>query len=229
MATHAAVRVPTQARAQRTRAALLEAARAEFGARGWEGATARSIAERAGVATGSFYQYFADKDAALRELVAARLAGLGARVLDALEAPSPGGAVTEADVRRRMRAVVDAVTHLHRDDPGLHAVLTERRHADAALEAAVHAAEGAVVDRIAALLARWGHPGDSAALAFVLFGMVEGAVHAHVLGGARVSDARFVAALVEALVRLAMPTAPPARTAPARARAPRPRNAKERR
>jgi AcrR family transcriptional regulator len=158
MATAAPTRTPTQERAVRTRAALLAAAQRDFSERGYAATTAKSIAERAGAATGSFYQYFADKDAALREIAVARLASVAERSLD---------------------------------------------------------------DRIAALLERFGHVGDVEALAFVLFGMVEGAVHAHVLGGGMVPDDRFFAALVDALVRLALPSADDAtkarRTAKSRA------------
>ena len=43
---------------------------------------------------------------------------------------------------------------------------------------------------------------DARARAFVIFGLVEGAVHAHVLGGAMVSDGRFERALVDAVLCL---------------------------
>jgi len=96
----------------------------------------------------------------------------------------------------------------HRDDPGLHAVLTERRHADRELDAITGAGERHMVERIAALLERWGATGDMLAKAFVLFGMIEGSVHAHVLGQSVVSGPRFVGALVDALLQVALPTTP---------------------
>src|SRR5690242_15728780 len=43
------------------RAAVIEAAEAEFGARGFSGGSLNVIARRAGVAKGSLFQYFADK------------------------------------------------------------------------------------------------------------------------------------------------------------------------
>src|ERR1700754_2423682 len=43
------------------RAAIEEAAEAEFGARGFSGGSLNVIARRAGVAKGSLFQYFADK------------------------------------------------------------------------------------------------------------------------------------------------------------------------
>lgn len=54
---------------QRTRAALLAAAQAEFAARGFDAATIRDIAHRAGVATGTVFVHFPDKQALLAEVL----------------------------------------------------------------------------------------------------------------------------------------------------------------
>lgn len=201
-----AVRTPTQSRGKRTRQRLVLAAQQEFSARGYAQATAASIARRAGAATGTFYQYFSDKDAVLHELAADRTRAIGERVVALLKRPEDRGVTRESEVRVRMGAVVEAVVDYHREDPGLHAVLTERRHADPALDSLTARSERALVAQIAELLAGFGHPGDREAMAFVLFGMVEGAVHAHVLGQPMVSDERFNRALVDAMVRVALAT-----------------------
>jgi len=203
-------REPKQERARRTREALLRAAQLELSTRGYQGATAKTIAEAAGVATGSFYQYFADKDAVLRELAEVRFARIAELSLAVLEVDerderderSPREPAVEAD--QRMRRVVELVVAYHREDPGLHAVLAERRHHDPELDTMTSRAERALHSRIVALLARWNHPGDHEAVAFVLFQLVEGAVHAHCLGHAMVDDERFTRALVDALVRIAL-------------------------
>lgn len=204
-----ALRSPVQARAQRTRAALLEAAVAEFDACGYAGTTAKSIAARAGVATGSFYQYFTDKDAVLRELARTR----SERLADSLGASGTGGAADTGEpgrselhaarARRVLTGMIRRVLAYHRQETGLHAVLTERRHADAALDAITAEAERGLMRRIEADLRRWGAGGDVRALSFVIFSMVEGAVHTHVLGAREVSDRRLVAALGDAVVALA--------------------------
>lgn len=203
------LRTPRQSRAVRTRAALLAAAAREFSAGGYAATTAKSIAARAGVATGSFYQYFLNKDAALRELAASRAASTLASTVGAVEAaadaPLPDVADVREIVRGLLRQVVIAVIDLHRDDPGLHAVLAERRHVDPELDALTTAQERALVDRVTALLQRWGHPDDPTATAFVLFGMLEGTVHAHVLGQPHTDDDRLIAALTDALLRVALP------------------------
>src|SRR4029077_14558604 len=51
------------------RAAILAAALEEFTARGYEGARLDDVAKRAGVAKGTIYLYFADKEALFQELV----------------------------------------------------------------------------------------------------------------------------------------------------------------
>jgi AcrR family transcriptional regulator len=205
------VRVPTQERAVRTRAALVEAAQQEFSQHGYAATTARSIAKAANVSTGSFYQYFVDKDAVLRELGRVRFEGIAQRVLAflTLEEDRPEDILIAAEVvHERLRGVVEAVADYHREDPGLHEVLTERRHHDAELGGLTSAGEALLVAKIAQLLHWWGHEGDAEATAFVIFGMVEGTVHAHVLGHAVVDDERCSAALVEALARVTMVSLP---------------------
>jgi AcrR family transcriptional regulator len=193
-----ATRVPVQARAQRTRDALLIAAERELETHGYAQTTARSIAERAGVATGSLYQYFPDKDAVLRTLAAQRMAGL-ASAITALESEPRKG----RGGRAAILAMIDLVIDYHRESPGLHAVLTERRHADPELDRLTAASEQRLVAHVERLLAKSGRARDRAATAFVLFGLIEGSVHAHVLGAPRVSDARFRAALCEAVIAVA--------------------------
>jgi len=205
---NARIRRPSQARALRTRKALLEAGAAEFSTRGYAGTTAKTIAERAGTATGSFYQYFENKDVLLRELVAerqGRLAEATVAVLERASAESQGAPPAPARVRASMRRIVEVVIAAHREDPGFHAVFTERRHADPELDALVSAGEREIQERTARLLERWGYPGDAQAAAFVLFGALEGTVHAHVLGRPLVGDERLVTALVDALIEIAVP------------------------
>ncbi|MGH7529249.1 MAG: TetR family transcriptional regulator [Gemmatimonadales bacterium] len=57
-----AVERPARPKAVATRARILEAALALFRERGYEAATMRAIAERAGVALGNAYYYFASKE-----------------------------------------------------------------------------------------------------------------------------------------------------------------------
>ncbi|WP_239017769.1 TetR/AcrR family transcriptional regulator [Sphingomonas aracearum] len=62
-------KAPRTERGRRTMRALLDAAAAEFGERGFHEASISGITRRAGVALGSFYTYFDSKDAVFRALV----------------------------------------------------------------------------------------------------------------------------------------------------------------
>jgi len=60
---------PVTARGEQTRQNLLAAAEQEFGEKGFHKASISSITQRAGVAQGTFYIYFASKEEVLRALV----------------------------------------------------------------------------------------------------------------------------------------------------------------
>src|SRR6516164_11716171 len=63
-------------RAAARRAAILEAALDEFSARGFAGARLDDVAQRAGVAKGTIYLHFKDKEALFQELVRTMLGPL---------------------------------------------------------------------------------------------------------------------------------------------------------
>lgn len=60
---------PRTARGRKTLRAILDAAAAEFGEKGFHEGSVSGITRRAGVALGSFYTYFDSKDAVFRALV----------------------------------------------------------------------------------------------------------------------------------------------------------------
>jgi AcrR family transcriptional regulator len=64
-----ASKVPRTPRGERTLRALLDAAAAEFGEKGFHEGSISGITSRAGVALGSFYTYFDSKDEVFRALV----------------------------------------------------------------------------------------------------------------------------------------------------------------
>jgi len=202
-------RNPVQARARRTRAALLQAAAEEFASAGYARTTASSIAARAGVATGSFYQYFADKDAVLREISRDR----SDRLWQGLN--EQGASVRDGDPGQALGALIRRVLAYHRQDTGLHAVLTERRYADPEVDAIARESERRFLEGIEAELGARGATGDLRALSFVVFSMIEGAVHAHVLGLQAVSDQRLIAALSRALLALVTASVEPSPVRPA--------------
>lgn len=99
-------RIPRQARAAETVAAILEAAAQVLEAGGLPALTTNAVAARAGVSIGTLYQYFADKNAVLLALARQQTEATVAAVRDALE---PVGANDpEARVRAMVRAVINA-------------------------------------------------------------------------------------------------------------------------
>jgi len=110
-------RSPVQGRAQATVDTILKAAAQILARHGAEAATTNAIAERAGVSVGSLYQYFANREAlmselvrrhvtAMQEVLAGALAGLSAR-------PLP----------EAVAQLVAAIVAAHRVAPRLHQAL----------------------------------------------------------------------------------------------------------
>jgi AcrR family transcriptional regulator len=79
-------KAPRTERGRRTLRAILDAAAAEFGEKGFHDASISGITRRAGVALGSFYTYFDSKDAVFRALVRDMSDQVRDRVAPALKA-----------------------------------------------------------------------------------------------------------------------------------------------
>ena len=87
-AEEGAGKVPRTDRGRRTQRALLDAAAAEFGEKGFHDSSIVSITARAGVALGTFYTYFDSKEALFRALVGDISDQVRASVADLLAAPA---------------------------------------------------------------------------------------------------------------------------------------------
>ncbi len=102
-------RVPRQARAAGTVAAILEASAQILEAGGLAAFTTNAVAERAGVSIGTLYQYFANKNLLLLELARQEMQSGLADVARALqEGDSAFGSGAEGRVRAVVRAMVQA-------------------------------------------------------------------------------------------------------------------------
>jgi AcrR family transcriptional regulator len=91
---------------QQTRAALLAAARDCFADKGWASTVVADIVRRVGVAHGTFYVHFADKDAVADALLAELNAELATRISIAVGRASGG---REPRVRAAARAFLTAL------------------------------------------------------------------------------------------------------------------------
>jgi len=99
-------------RAAERRAAIVEAAFDEFVARGFAATRIDDIAKRAGVAKGTIYLHFKDKESMFEELVRTAIVPLLARLA---APPAPGGTVRDA-VERVAETFIREVASTRRGD-----------------------------------------------------------------------------------------------------------------
>jgi AcrR family transcriptional regulator len=132
------------------RAALVAAARAVFGELGYEAVAVRDIVRRTGLASGTFYNYFPDKEAVFRAVVEETGAEVRRRVRDARTGASGLAEFVEAGYRAYFEAIVA--------DPATFAFL--RRNLDVlratGLEQELPLGAAELAEDLAALVARGG-------------------------------------------------------------------------
>ena len=105
-----AAKAPRTARGQRTMRKILDAAREEFGTRGFSDSSIVGITQRAGVALGTFYTYFESKEVLFQALVR----DLSAQVRDSV-GPTLVAATDGLDAERRALAAFLDFVRDHRD------------------------------------------------------------------------------------------------------------------
>lgn len=114
MATRAAMK-------KANREALLEAARQVFSTVGYEAATVRDIARASGLASGSFYNYFVDKD----EIFGVIVDG----TFDTLDASLPAARRSATDLRGFLHGPYRLVVLVALDDPETAAIIARNQTA----------------------------------------------------------------------------------------------------
>ncbi len=102
---------------EQTAAAILDAAEELFAEQGLANAHMNDIAARAGVAVGTLYNHFKDRDALLAALLEARRGDLLARMDAFLERPSSG------DFRADLRGFVQQMGKFFEEHPRYHVLL----------------------------------------------------------------------------------------------------------
>ena len=181
--------LPIQKRALLKRSALLDAARLDFSEYGFEIATAKSIAGRARVAIGTFYQYFDDKNDILRVLASNRMELLSQNVdLYKINAIAGSEVVFEdgifndgPKIEELFREALSSIYEFHSQDPELHQVLEERRNNDPLLKAILVNGEEILLQRVLRFVQCF-NLSKPEIVAANLFAMAEGLVHRHVFG-----------------------------------------------
>lgn len=171
--------LPTQKRALEKRSALISAARRSFAQHGYDRTTAKTIAQNAGVATGTFYQNFENKDDILRTVAQYKRD----EILHAVPGLQLGASNAAGDCTTEglFRRVLEVAYDYHASEAELHQVLEQRRFIDGQLDAVLRHSEAVLEDKVLAFVKTF-NVGDPAACAYNLFAMVEGLVHRHVFG-----------------------------------------------
>ena len=147
-------KAPRTPRGEKTLRRILDAARLEFGERGFAESSVSSITGRAEVALGTFYTYFDSKEA----LFAALVSDMSERVRIAV-APALDGAVDALDGERRALAAYLGFVANHRE---VYRIIDEAEFVD---PAGFRAHYETTATRIAARLAAGSASGDLAAIA----------------------------------------------------------------
>jgi len=127
--------IPSQARAKQKRVALIAAASECFVSYGYHNTTAKTVASKAGVATGTFYQYFENKEDMLRVIAKQRMEELYQQVPSATEFLELSSNVEKATVKpgateRIFHQVLELIYAFHEQAPELHQILEQRKELD---------------------------------------------------------------------------------------------------
>jgi AcrR family transcriptional regulator len=110
-------RTPQQARGERRVAELLEAAASEFAEVGYDAATMKAIAKRAGASIGAVYQYFPNKEAIVSALRTQYVNEMEKHWIE-LEKTTSG-----SSIKNRTNLFIDGMIHFMEEHPAYIAIL----------------------------------------------------------------------------------------------------------
>lgn len=195
-----------QERSRRSYLALIEAATELFSTQGYDAVGTPEIAERAGVAVGTFYRYFDDKHAIYLEVSRRNLAEAYAATLEDLGPERFAGRARHETIRETVTVLFD---HVLARGPLMRSFI-EMSLRDPAVAELRCAFETVAVQRLAALLSaiapRTVVP-DPEATAYILYGSATQAAYglAGHVGAPPVDAARACAALTSFIERTLFP------------------------
>jgi len=166
------VREPKQQRGIKTKQRIIKAAYKLFASKGVHGTTAREIAQKAGVANGSFYAYFKNKKALLLEMLEDYLEIHFRTIWRSLD----GFNVNEID-RDKIRAILDSVFEAYEISPDFHRQTHALRYSDPAIKRIFDREREREIDQIQYILEknihRLDHISKPQAAAMVIHNAVE--------------------------------------------------------
>lgn len=166
--------LPTQDRALAKRASLIQAGIRAFSKSRYEAVTAKTIAANAGVATGTFYQYFENKSDILQVIALERYEFLQQHIemLELREINHDASSIVEHKFER----ILTFVYEFHAHAPELHQVLEQRRVADDTLRQIMRDGEAVIKERVLNFVQSFNMP-NAVIVSDNLFAMAEGIVH----------------------------------------------------
>lgn len=191
---------PKQKRGDEKKRRILDAALELFGAQGFHGTTAKAIAARAGVATGSFYRYFRDKKAAFMAVCLRMEEEFGGRVFEFGRNMRQDG----RSEREILTSLISFSVLAHQQHKGFHREVLAMRIMDPDVAAWAREREG----RLLAALTEFLRPmaseyrvEDLEAAAELIYYFIEEVAHRAVLFEAPVGAERLVRALQDMTLR----------------------------
>lgn len=137
------MKAPQQARAQKTRERILDAAETVFETTGYAKTRMGAIAKAAGLSTGGLYEWFANKEEVLTGIGERHVERITAAVAFRLAADAP------SDLESLARAILEPALALHRAHPRLHHFLYGEAPRPPALQRLVETV-GAAIEKVIA-------------------------------------------------------------------------------
>lgn len=207
-------KIPTQARSRMMVETILTSTAKVVVKHGYQGTNTNLVAQRAGVSVGSVYQYFPNKDALIAALHERHAQAMNRVTLEV------AGAHEVADLPAHLRLLVQALLHLHQQEPELHRLLdTDLANLSRSVDDLQHKAR--ITLSIERLLDRWratlAHSNLHLA-AWLAAQVITSMVKAYILDSPQMSQAQIEDAISSSLIGLlCLPPAMPLATARARA------------
>jgi len=194
------LRKPQQARSRKTRERIVKAAESLFETKGYETTTTSSVARRAGVSVGTFYLYFPDKHAVLREIFHLTVEQIFARAMEGLRPEH----WTKTDVRTGIQALIASVLDSRDVRPGIQRILHERYFKDEAIKSAIDQMQKQSVEAILNLMTFLSdrvRVKDREAAAFLVYAAVDTLAQRVMLAEAPFDPKRLTAELTDLIAR----------------------------
>ncbi|MCP4675600.1 MAG: TetR/AcrR family transcriptional regulator [Deltaproteobacteria bacterium] len=194
-------RIPKQKRSEATRAKIIEAGIRQFSEQGYHSTSSKKIAREAGIAVGSFYNYFKDKKQLLFEIQRLHGAKVHEMLRGSLEEFYRS---TDMDGRTFVRRMVQQALKLHEYSPELHREITALTYSDPDFAKMGREEDGRVIAIFMEVMSRQKESlavDDLEAAVMVVGFAMEAVVHSIKIFGSPIEEKRLTDALGDMVYR----------------------------